>query len=144
MPEFQMSIGNDTGKKKVWNSLDDFTKGYITCMFWTDDTDGDLYADRAAEFCDLSAEAFHQIIQDAIGFQLDGDNRVLLELAYDRDGYSREQAGCDFWLTRNGHGCGFWDRDELDRKLGVDLTKAAKKYKTTRLYSGDDDRLYLE
>ncbi len=22
-----------------------------------------------------------------------------------------EQAGHDFWLTRNGHGSGFWDRD---------------------------------
>ena len=24
-----------------------------------------------------------------------------------------EQAGHDFWLTRNGHGAGFWDREEL-------------------------------
>lgn len=24
-----------------------------------------------------------------------------------------EQAGHDFWLTRNGHGTGFWDRPEL-------------------------------
>jgi len=24
-----------------------------------------------------------------------------------------EQAGHDFWLTRNGHGAGFWDRKEL-------------------------------
>lgn len=23
------------------------------------------------------------------------------------------QAGHDFWLTRNGHGAGFWDRPEL-------------------------------
>ena len=24
-----------------------------------------------------------------------------------------EQAGYDFWLTRNGHGAGFWDRPEI-------------------------------
>lgn len=24
-----------------------------------------------------------------------------------------EQAGHDFWLTRNGHGTGFWDRPEV-------------------------------
>ena len=24
-----------------------------------------------------------------------------------------EQAGHDFWLTRNGHGTGFWDRPEI-------------------------------
>ena len=26
---------------------------------------------------------------------------------------SIEQAGYDFWLTRNGHGTGFWDRPEI-------------------------------
>lgn len=24
-----------------------------------------------------------------------------------------EQAGHDFWLTRNGHGAGFWDREDI-------------------------------
>jgi len=26
---------------------------------------------------------------------------------------NREQAGHDFWLTRNGHGTGFWDKPEI-------------------------------
>ena len=26
---------------------------------------------------------------------------------------NREQAAHDFWLTRNGHGAGFWDRPEI-------------------------------
>lgn len=30
----------------------------------------------------------------------------------DTDSVDMEQAGHDFWLTRNGHGTGFWDRDD--------------------------------
>lgn len=37
-------------------------------------------------------------------------HRALLEEAINAEGYSIEQAGSDFWLTRNGHGTGFWDR----------------------------------
>jgi hypothetical protein len=31
--------------------------------------------------------------------------------AYIKEG-DEDQAGYDFWLTRNGHGTGFWDRPE--------------------------------
>jgi hypothetical protein len=41
------------------------------------------------------------------------------------DGYTTEQAGIDLWLTRNGHGAGFWDRDELGDDLGAELTNYA-------------------
>ena len=34
-----------------------------------------------------------------------------------RSGYCEEQAGRDFWFTRQGHGAGFWDREELRRDL---------------------------
>jgi hypothetical protein len=41
--------------------------------------------------------------------------------------YSNEQlAGHDFWLTRNGHGAGFWDRDLGE--IGERLTKASEAY----------------
>lgn len=30
------------------------------------------------------------------------------------------RVGHDFWLTRNGHGCGFWDRPEV---YGEDLSQ---------------------
>lgn len=35
--------------------------------------------------------------------------------------------GHDLWLTRQGHGVGFWDRDELGKQLGVDLSEACKR-----------------
>ena len=37
--------------------------------------------------------------------------------------------GHDFWLTRNGHGAGFWDRSDcLPEDAGERLTDAAEKY----------------
>lgn len=35
------------------------------------------------------------------------------------------QAGHDFWLTRNGHGAGFWDKAEIYDRAVLLTTKAA-------------------
>ena len=58
------------------------------------------------------------------------------------EGYSAvEAAGHDFWLSRNGHGAGFFDRGNeavFDR-----LQKAASVWGGADLYLGDDGFLYF-
>jgi hypothetical protein len=53
----------------------------------------------------------------------------------------------DLWLTRNGHGAGFWDGDYRDRETGIDigqkLTELAKTYSSVDVYVGDDGQIYL-
>lgn len=49
-------------------------------------------------------------------------------------------AGHDFWLTRNGHGAGFWDRGL--GPVGERLADAAKVYGGTSLYVGDDGKVH--
>tara|TARA_R110001606_G_scaffold160326_1_gene304282 strand:+ start:719 stop:1090 length:372 start_codon:yes stop_codon:yes gene_type:complete len=40
-----------------------------------------------------------------------------------------EQSGHDFWLTRNGHGTGFWDRSKIYGNFyAEEFTKSAKLY----------------
>jgi hypothetical protein len=59
---------------------------------------------------------------------------------YERGGWTDAEAGHDFWLTRNGHGTGFWDRgykDERKEEFGELLTKAAKSYGPFDLYLGN-------
>jgi len=51
-----------------------------------------------------------------------------------------ELSGHDFWLTRNGHGAGYWDRGLGE--IGDKLTKAAKTFGTCDLYVGDDGEIY--
>jgi len=71
----------------------------------------------------------------------------LLAEAYTRDGYGEEQAGHDFWLTRNGHGAGYWDRSPLDMNhegsLGRRLTAVAKVFGESDLYTGDNGEIAL-
>ena len=58
----------------------------------------------------------------------------------DFDAYGR--VGHDFWLTRNGHGAGFWDGD-WPQPAAAYLTAAAHAFGECDLYVGDDGKLYL-
>ena len=49
----------------------------------------------------------------------------------------------DFWLTRNGHGAGFWDGD-YDDEVGTELTKIAHTFKELDCYVGDDGKIHFQ
>lgn len=78
------------------------------------------------------------IQRDTRAFQT--NEKTLLDQAYSHDGYTSEQAGHDFFLSRNGHGAGFFDRDL--GTVGDQLQAATKKYGPFDLYYGDDGKLY--
>lgn len=56
-------------------------------------------------------------------------------------GQTPERCGHDFWLTRNGHGVGFWDRG-YPKAISDALTQAAEAEGTRDLYIGDDGKIY--
>jgi len=116
--------------------LDNFTKSYIATALWssTDNSDasgGDPLDDNYG-IDDLSPETLASLIADCQAFQQDHSKDIA--------GYL-EQAGHDFWLTRNGHGAGFWDGD-WDDDIGEKLTKASDTFGTVDLYVGDDGLIY--
>lgn len=51
-------------------------------------------------------------------------------------------AGHDFWLTRNGHGAGFWDGD-WPKPYAKILTDGAVAYGEFEVYLGDDGLIYV-
>ena len=55
--------------------------------------------------------------------------------------YGAEQCGHDFYLTREGHGTGFWDRG-LDA-IGQILSDASKPYGSVDAYVGGDGKIYV-
>lgn len=57
-------------------------------------------------------------------------------------GYSLDSFAHDFWLTRNRHGVGFWDRGL--GKLGDHLTTWAHAAGSRSAYLGDDNLVYFE
>ena len=133
MPEFQM---NTAGKIPVtFSDLDIFTRAYVTCMFWTNE---DELPERAS-FGELAPESLCAIIQDCASFQR--VNAGNLRGAYGlKPEYDEAAAGHDFWLTRCGHGAGFWDR-ELGL-TGDELTEACR-HMSIDVYLGDDGLIYL-
>ena len=123
MPEFHLDHGSDEGSRNLSN-VDEFTCGYIEAMFFTETSDAaDEHAD--ATVADISDDGWAEIIKDCSQFQL--ENEELLETVYDGSKYDAEQAGRDFWLTRNGHGAGFWDRG-LEESAAQALSNAARGF----------------
>jgi len=53
------------------------------------------------------------------------------------------EAGRDFWYTRQGHGCGYWEQ-EWDDDHGKELNDLSEEFGETGMYVGDDGLLYLE
>lgn len=120
--------------------LETFVNAYITCMLWSS-TDSDGEPLDAGDHT-LSIEAKRKIKEDCDSFTFAGAN-LLADLPkwYGKgDGGAYAYAGHDFWLTRNHHGAGFWDRGLGD--LGDRLTMLAQTYGEADPYIGDDGKIY--
>ena len=126
--------------------IDDFTQGYIEAAFFTDAENLPDIVTLDAK--DLAPEAIGTIAAECMRFQQ--ENSGLLKGAYaprwegnkELPRYTPEQAGRDFWFTRNRHGAGYWDRGL--GKPGDDLTEAAHTFSEVSLVLGDDGKIYQE
>jgi hypothetical protein len=123
---------------------------YMAAVAFTDF--GDEEADQPPGDAEFSTEASLQAISDCAQFLSKAEG--LLKQAADEYGYTMEQAGHDLWLTRNGHGAGFWDRGlkvmvswglngEQQIELGAALTELADAYGSASVYQGDDGLVYF-
>ena len=114
-------------KMRSWE-MNQVQRQYIETALWSSTTDDGDPLDNDAGVDDLTARCQRAMLRDLDGFLADA--RELL----DRADYTGNdvQAAHDFWLTRNGHGAGFWDRGL--GKLGDELTKKAKAYGSFDLY----------
>ncbi len=86
---------------------------------------------------DLPAEEIQKAVKDCEAFKEKAGALI--------DGVDPEQVGHDFWLTRNGHGAGFWDRPEMygGKDNANKLTEISKTFGTEDIYVGDDKKLYF-
>jgi hypothetical protein len=118
--------------------LDEFTQAYIEAALWASFDDSETPIEENYGVEDFAPEALTAIIGECADFQ--NDNAEALEIACEQDWYSMARAGHDFWLTRNGHGAGFWDRCN-DPVFTDTLSNAACAYGTCDLYVSDDGTL---
>lgn len=123
-------------------NIDQFFSAYVTCALWSSTDDDGNPLDDIHDEDDISADTLASMREDCENF-IASNAELLAE--YDTR-MSCEQwtgatrAGHDFWLTRNGHGAGFWDRGLGD--LGCELSSTAEVYGSVDLYVGDDGVIY--
>lgn len=86
-----------------YHQLDAFTSAYIECALWSSITENGHPVDDECGIEDIEDDSLKAMVEDCKAFQT----------AYGElfDGVE-SQAGHDYWLTRNGHGAGFWDRED--------------------------------
>jgi len=119
-----------------------FLSAYIKCALWSSLDDDCRPLDSSKSRADLAPNTEAQMMADCMAFM--EANAGLL----DASGLSVEQQGHDFWLSRNGHGAGFFDRcfagqykyarEEACRQL----QEKANAFGECNLYISDDGLIY--
>ncbi len=124
-------------------ALDRMAYGYLIGLLWSTNDEstpsGGNPLDETFSPEDMTDEFWLQTRQDVWKF-----------VEAEKEGYWRvdpNRAGIDLWLTRAGHGAGFWDGD-WDRMCGEGvgdyLTKIVNDtFESVDVYVGDDGELYF-
>lgn len=121
-------------------AIETMLASYIECALWSshdnaDDNGGEpLDANYGPD--DISDKSRAKMRRDCADF-----------IRYNRAdiGDKYDQAGHDFWLTRNRHGAGFWDRGHgFWPNDGEGLTESAHGFGETSLVIGDDGKIHAE
>jgi hypothetical protein len=127
----------------------EFFNAYVTAALWSSNDEstpaGGEPLDSNYTATDLAPETAAAMRADCEKFQAE----CALQLAEDHRtparaacGYTvEESAGHDFWLTRNGHGAGFWDGDWMGPAAAI-LTAASHTFGEFNLYIGDDGQIW--
>lgn len=109
------------------SNLQTVLDAYIECALWStpaSEWDG-------CEFLDQTDRSLHsKTLAD-----MEADCKLFLSLMPENS-IPDAQLGHDFWLTRNFHGAGFWDRGLGG--VGEQLTQLAKQFGEFELYVDDD------
>lgn len=114
--------------RELLANLDVFTTAYLDAALWsTTDEDGDPLDANYHHF-DFAPETLRRMVADCVAFQEEFHELIESDLS---------QAGHDFWLTREGHGCGFWDGD-WPEEIGAFLTAACEQLGPFDLDVDDD------
>ncbi len=109
---------------------------YMVAALWSSVGDDGEPLDDSHGIDDIAPETVKTMRRDVTDF-VQANGTLLAD-----SGLPDERIGHDFWLTRNGHGAGFWDRGL--GAVGDRLSDAACVYRGVDLYVGDDGRVYAE
>lgn len=113
--------------------MDEFIKAYLQAALWSSNNENE----------DGSAYSIENIAEESVAEAIKDCNLFRQKAGDLLDEYEDSDCGHDFWLTRNGHGAGFWDGD-YEQGDGEKLTSLSKEFKDLSVYLGDDGLIYME
>ncbi len=111
--------------------LEKMVRGYLKCALWSSTDQNGEPLDARFRLENISASSTLTAYDDCLEFVRD----CAMADLWDGDELDRglclmpDTFGHDFWLSRNGHGAGFFDRHELYGKAkGDKLQSIARKF----------------
>ena len=121
---------------------ENFFNAYVTTALWSSNDEstpeGGEPMDSNYGPEDISPETLATMRADCDAFYAANSEALNCEgVTYGPDFDQDGRAGHDFWLTRNGHGAGFWDGDWPEPQATV-LTDAASAFGDFDLYVDDN------
>jgi hypothetical protein len=111
------------------DKFDDFHDAFIECLYGADCG----AAGQPPMDAELSPELAKRIEADCYSFY------ARMYFYIEPEGQRADRAGRDFYLTRQGHGAGFWDGGWPI--YGETLTKISKGYGSVGLYLSDNGEI---
>tara|TARA_B100001778_G_scaffold334952_2_gene349481 strand:- start:10667 stop:11071 length:405 start_codon:yes stop_codon:yes gene_type:complete len=132
-------------KLNMTTGLESFVRSYLGTAvedfgITQRDEGNDVYLDTD----DLDPDALAKMTADATVFWNRNGPYILAREEFNNRGEwdIADRAAHDFYLTRNGHGEGFWSREELWGPYTERFTKDSEWFGTTDLTLGDDGKVY--
>jgi hypothetical protein len=110
--------------KTTVNDFDTFFEHFLICALWSSIDDEGEPMDKHHSITDIDPDCLQRLKAHALSFwtrcwyYLDHEDPAPRNVV--------QKAGHDFWLTSQGHGCGFWDGGWP--KYGDMLTKLSECY----------------
>lgn len=117
--------------------MQESTRAYLATALWSSLDENGEPLDSQYNVWNVSEHTVKQSVIDIQGFLELCNHR---DIRWWEDIHDLNRLLHYFWLTRNGHGAGFWD--ESWSIWGNKLTEIAHMFPEVDLYVGDDGEIY--
>jgi hypothetical protein len=146
MPEIEAQSHSTKVESYTESDRDEFLMAYEEAALWTssdnsDESGGEPFDENYGPE-DFAEETQKAMLADCVAFLDAAHTFINAETCLGNSRMPMRQAGMDFWLTRCGHGVGFWEDDRWTVEAGKTLTELADKAGNVDLYLGDDGLIY--
>lgn len=136
--------------------FNDFVDGYVNAMLFSSIDDDGEPLDKYYGPGDVDSKSMERIEADCRRFLDSPDGGGMMSLVArlqasgqfghkpgSDDDTLLNHAGRDFYYTRNGYGCGFWDGDWA-AEPGSRMDKLAKQFSESNPHIGEDGLIHVD